>query len=657
VPTLAAAAPVTVAMPDDIAGEAPSRPETPAPQKGEPALHWRLIERLESTAIGQRAADGAIAVRLRESAGCFFYGPYLQLPEGAYRLTFRCRSGTPRLTAQPVLGVEIIVLSRFQEEWRDFTAADLASETGSLDFVVSAEHSLEGENEGRFEFRFFHLGNADLTVTAVDLERLPPEQMPRKMPRQLPNQMSAAAPRLWRLLGRLGKSWLGRRAGDGTVTVRRIEPAGLLLYGGWPYLRLPRGHYRLTLRARAGRLRGSGGSGRSGRPVLGIAVFGQNRWLSRRPLMRLLRRPETNGPRLAGRDITAEEIAGGPVSLDFVVPTQMALEAGVDAPFDIRLHHFGNASLALYSVDLLKLDDDQIAAAPQLSPAPALAPQSPRLRPSGRRKIVIIGNCQSETLRQGFNRIESLNRLFDVTFHFVQLPKNLHEFAARDLEACDILLVQDIRLWDQFPLRDCVRPGAEILKFPLVRLASLWPFDAWNGPGDKEAHDREAPNLTFPYLDGLLGRLRREIPDREARFAAYRSLELPEGLPGVINYRRLHQIEMRRLAAMDKGFGSSIGGFIMENFQKRRIFHTTVRPNWEVFALLMQYVADLVGAREPITLAEGIDAVLRNPQVPVHPKVARDLGVTWADERTRYLNRGREITWESYIRLYIDHYG
>ena len=27
----------------------------------------------------------------------------------------------------------------------------------------------------------------------------------------------------------------------------------------------------------------------------------------------------------------------------------------------------------------------------------------------------------------------------------------------RDLEACDILLIQDIRLWDQFPLRDAVR--------------------------------------------------------------------------------------------------------------------------------------------------------------------------------------------------------
>jgi len=43
--------------------------------------------------------------------------------------------------------------------------------------------------------------------------------------------------------------------------------------------------------------------------------------------------------------------------------------------------------------------------------------------------------------------------------------------------------------------------------------------------------DREAPNLTFPYLDGLLGRLRQEIPDKNARFDAYRALGLPGSLP------------------------------------------------------------------------------------------------------------------------------
>jgi hypothetical protein len=322
----------------------------------------------------------------------------------------------------------------------------------------------------------------------------------------------------------------------------------------------------------------------------------------------------------------------------------MSLEAGADSPVDIRIDTLANAALTIEAVDLHKLEDDPTAV-PVAAPVVTV--------PSGRRKVVIIGNCQSETLRQGFAQIEALNRRFDVRYHFIQLPKNLHEFAARDLETCDILLIQDIRLWDDFPLKEAVRQGADVIRFPLVRFGSLWPFDAWNGPGDKEAHEREAPNLTFPYLDGLLGRMRSAIPDPEARFRAYRDLDFP----GIVNYRRLHELEVRRLAAMDKKFDFAIGSFILENFASRRVFHTTVRPNWEVFSRLMQFVAKSVGAGGLIALTETVDASLRNPQVPIHPKVASELGVKWVDEGTRYLNHGVAMSWEEYIRSYIRHYG
>jgi hypothetical protein len=335
------------------------------------------------------------------------------------------------------------------------------------------------------------------------------------------------------------------------------------------------------------------------------------------------------------------------VSLDFAVPAELALETGADAPFDFRLHRLGNARLRIDAVELMRLGDDE--------PAPVVLPRPPlpSVRPGGRRRMVIIGNCQSETLRQGFAHIEALNRRFETKYHFVDLQQNQRDFVARDLEHCDILLVQDLRNWDTFPLRDCVPPAADIIKFPLVRFASLWPFDGWNGPGDREAHNREAPNLTFSYLDGLLGRLRKEIPDKEARFQAYRALEWP----GIVNYRRLHQMEERRLAASDKQFGVAIGDFILTNFRKRRIFHTTVRPNWQVFNLLLQYVAKAVSVSEPVSLTEKVDVMLREPQVPVHPKVARDLGVRWANEKTRYGVHGRNVTWEAYIRSYIAHYG
>jgi hypothetical protein len=614
----------------DLALRNPGLP--PVGQGASPApSRWGLLRLLEQGADGTRRPDGSVEIDRCASAGCFLYGPYLHLPRGRYRLTFRAGCGPPRMRSHPLLGVEIIVLSRFQLQWRDFTGADLADGIGALDFDVPQEHSLEGNNESRYEFRFFHFGNADLAIASVVLERLPQTAPP------------AAVVSRWRLLGRLDKTWIGRRTRGGDVAISRYEPAGCLLYGGWPYLRLPRGRFRLVVRARCEEAR------EPEWPVLGITVFGASRWRRRRWPMLLARRPETNGIELARREFGAEELRAGPAAIDFAVPAELSLEAGADAPFDIRLYHRRNASLAIEAVDLIKLDD----AEPILEAAPARRGANRPVYGSARRRLVIIGNCQSETLRQGFARIETLNRLFDAKYHFVQLPPNLREFAARDLESCDILLIQDIRLWDEFPLRDCVRQGAELVRFPLVRFASPWPFDAWNGPGDTQAHAREAPNLTFPYLDGLLGRLRREIPDRAARFRAYRSLEIPN----LVNYRRLHDLEIRRLAGMDKKFGFAIGSYILENFQNRRIFHTTVRPNWRVFNLLMQAVAKSVGVTAPISLDETYDATLRNPQIPVHPKVARDLGIRWADEGTRYLNRGIEVTWESYVRSYIEHYG
>jgi hypothetical protein len=388
-----------------------------------------------------------------------------------------------------------------------------------------------------------------------------------------------------------------------------------------PSLELPEGHYQLRFSAQLAAPRPV-----SKQPVLEVAIVANKRspgsW-------RTVSLPQ------ARQRFTAEELQGGTGTIAFSVPTELALESGHRTDFEFEFAGLCDAGLA---IDLVVLR--------------ALPFAAPALCRHARKRVVVVGNCQALTVCEAFSRSGRFNNHLEAKYHFVWLQKNLHEQGRRELEVCDALLIQEIRDWERYPLRDAIPDRTPIIKFPLLHLASLWPFDHYNGPGDREAYEREWPNLTFLYLDGLLGRLRREIPDQEERFYAYYSL----AVPGIVNYVRLHDFEKRRLLTMDQKYEFGIGRFILDNFQRRQLFYTTNHPNGQILTLLMQYLVTRLGIDKPYRPGASLDHLSRL-QIPVHPKVAKALGVEWAHEKTRYAYGGRSVTWESYIRSYIDHYG
>src|SRR5712692_7523717 len=312
--------------------------------EGRAVPEWRVLGRLEKTAIGARGGHGVTTVRRREPAGCLLYGPYWQLPAGAYRLKFGCRSGKPRIPGQPVLGVEVIAMNRVQLAWLDLTAEELQAETGSLEFSVPAALGLGAGDEARLEFRFFHMGNADLTITAVDLYGAEMAE-PRPDPA-----------RVWRMLGRLEKTAIGKRTGEG-VTVRRANRAGCVLDGGRPFLQLPRGRYRLSFECRAGTPR------MASQPVLGVEIVARRRWRDGRSWSwgSLLGLPARGGVQQAWRDFTAPQLGSGSGSVDFTVPAELSLEGGQEVVFGFRFVHLGNADLTISAVDLRQASEAESA--------------------------------------------------------------------------------------------------------------------------------------------------------------------------------------------------------------------------------------------------------------------------------------------------------
>src|ERR1700726_4812060 len=563
---------------------------------------WQVLGRLEKTAIGSRGVGGGTSVRRREPAGRLLYGPYWQLSAGLYRLSFRCRPGKPRLPSEPVLGVEVIAMNRVQLAWRNLTAAELDGEMASLDFTVPPILGLGACDEARLDFRFFHLGNADLTITAVDLQGienmetrpappriwrmlgrldggrpflqlpaghyrleircdagtprmaaepvlgveitarrrwqddrwwswnsllgLPPSsgvqlawrdfnsgelrcgaasfdfEVPAELAleggqdiviglqlhrlrnagltikavdlRQITATEAALAAREWRLLGRLSKGRIGARKAD-CVTVRHSDPAGLFLYGGRPRLRVPRGRYRLSVCCRGGQRR------RASRPVLGVEVIAGNRSL-RIPALNLTR-TEGAGGLCARCEFTVEALAAEWASLDFDVPPELSCESRDEVGFEFRFLHLGNADLTVSAVNLHEIGGEDL---PAKSPHFLASPQ--------RTKILIVGNCQAQTVHEALARSGEFDDRLDVKYRFVGLQQNQHEAGKAEVESSDVLLVQDIRDWENYPLRPYIRDGVRIIKFPLLHFASLWPFDHYNGPGDKEAYEREWPN-------------------------------------------------------------------------------------------------------------------------------------------------------------------
>jgi polysaccharide biosynthesis acetyltransferase WcbI-like protein len=267
------------------------------------------------------------------------------------------------------------------------------------------------------------------------------------------------------------------------------------------------------------------------------------------------------------------------------------------------------------------------------------------------RNLVVIGNCQAEMVTAGLRHPAFEGRL-EATYHFVELPECRRQVGRLELAECDTVLVQDIGNFDDYPLRAAIPERAEIVTFPCLRLASPWPFDSQNGPGDAHARACEAQPPVFSHFDGLLGRLRGEIADGEERFQAYRSL----ALDGLVNFRRMHQFEERRLRGLDSRFDSTIGQFMLDNFRTSRLLCATGQPKPALYRLLLQWLLSRLGIAGDYPDDGFLDAA-DGDEVPVHPAVAQALGVSWADEGATYRFHGAPIRWEGYVRRYIEHFG
>jgi hypothetical protein len=267
------------------------------------------------------------------------------------------------------------------------------------------------------------------------------------------------------------------------------------------------------------------------------------------------------------------------------------------------------------------------------------------------RRIGFMGNCQTELLQRAFSRIAPGGQ-FRSFYHFTELTEAERPQAKAELDACDILLIQDIKNFDDYPLRDQIPAKTRQIRFPFLWFAAPWPYDDFNGLRDTHARSQDDPSLhTVIYYDGALGRLRKLVPDPQARLEAYRVLDVP----GLVSPQRVLDFEARRLEAQDQRFGIGIGRFILENFRTKPLFHTVNRPCGPLLAMLLTHLLSELQIALPLPPLPELDE-LAAIQAPIHPKVAEALGMGWVKPDRLYQVDGERRDWEAHARAYIARY-
>jgi len=355
----------------------------------------------------------------------------------------------------------------------------------------------------------------------------------------------------WSLLARLRLTPLARLSRDGVVRPRLAPARGPLVWGLAPSLRLPAGAYAL-------RLQGSGSA-----------------------LRLSLQLGETE---LLRRDLSGGELAAGCEHL-FRVPEALGLAAG------------GAPKLAL---TLTQRGGDFALARADLVPVKAAVEAPAVLRAEAR--LVVVGNCQAEALTQALMRGIGVRRL-RAKYHFMWLSPLHLEAARRDLAACDVVLMQRIDECDNYTLRSDIPGRTEIVSFPCLRLAALWPFDSANGPQDHAAFAAEGDDRAFAYLDWRLAELRQSEPDPEARLRAYAEL----GDFELKLVKRMAGYEARRLKALDREFSMDIGAYVEANYRERPLFHTTTHPGPELLRRLRNWTLARLDRRPPLAFSRQLD--------------------------------------------------
>ncbi len=182
---------------------------------------------------GQRLATGIVT--LPGTEGYIFYGPYLDLDSGAFRLTIEFDDVKYSSRFPGTMVLEVVSSARLIA-YREISRKDLAEGAVSLDFYIPQEIGAGGDWP-RIEFRLKTPGSIGLTVRSAVLDELDVDPASLKQLRDFD-----CAPLL--SVGHAGTAGVSSVDSERRAIRAKGGVNGLLVYG--PHFWLESGHYEVT---------------------------------------------------------------------------------------------------------------------------------------------------------------------------------------------------------------------------------------------------------------------------------------------------------------------------------------------------------------------------------------------------------------------------
>ncbi|MEA1649029.1 WcbI family polysaccharide biosynthesis putative acetyltransferase [Nitrospirillum sp. BR 11164] len=270
--------------------------------------------------------------------------------------------------------------------------------------------------------------------------------------------------------------------------------------------------------------------------------------------------------------------------------------------------------------------------------------------------LIVYGNCQAGVFFYALKAFPEVAGQWDLVTmrNFVHPVEGHDKLPDDEVTRCSLLLEQGSPKGDSaFPYRDRLPADCRTIRFPPLDTNLLWPFnfvDTRNKP-----EPPEFPFGRYPYGDRIVVELLREGLSGDALWDAYQTRSV-ERMP---NLERLIDLETTRLDERDARCDITMRPVIEEHFRTRRLFLTPNHPAWfllgNLYGLLIEAIlGDGVDRREACLNHFERWQPWSNETLPIHPEVARRLGLNWYDAQEKVSFSGRELTFEEYMMRYIN---